>query len=146
MTESNGNIQMRLISVNEVSFMMLPGKITEEVLPENIKLGFSSQIQPEVENNKIALVFGVKYELEEDELLECVYRFEFEVRDLAQFITIEDNDNITITYIMPHFVSVAIGTMRGILVVKTAGTNLSKYPLPIIDPMQLTQNLSNPLD
>ena len=131
MTESNGNIQMRLISVNEVSFMMLPGKITEEVLPENIKLGFSSQIQPEVENNKIALVFGVKYELEEDELLECVYRFEFEVRDLAQFITIEDNDNITITYIMPHFVSVAIGTMRGILVVKTAGTNLSKYPLPI---------------
>lgn len=135
---------MRLISVNEVSFMMLPGKITEEVLPENIKLGFSSQIQPEVENNKIALVFGVKYELEEDELLECVYRFEFEVRDLAQFITIEDNDNITITYIMPHFVSVAIGTMRGILVVKTAGTNLSKYPLPIIDPMQLTQNLSNP--
>ncbi len=140
MTESNGNIQMRLISVNEVSFMMLPGKITEEVLPENIKLGFSSQIQPEVENNKIALVFGVKYELEEDELLECVYRFEFEVRDLAQFITIEDNDNITITYIMPHFVSVAIGTMRGILVVKTAGTNLSKYPLP----MQLTQNLSNP--
>ena len=124
--------------------MMLPGKITEEVLPENIKLGFSSQIQPEVENNKIALVFGVKYELEEDELLECVYRFEFEVRDLAQFITIEDNDNITITYIMPHFVSVAIGTMRGILVVKTAGTNLSKYPLPIIDPMQLTQNLSNP--
>ena len=144
MTESNGNIQMRLISVNEVSFMMLPGKITEEVLPENIKLGFSSQIQPEVENNKIALVFGVKYELEEDELLECVYRFEFEVRDLAQFITIEDNDNITITYIMPQFVSVALGTMRGILVVKTAGTNLSKYPLPIIDPMQLTQNLSNP--
>lgn len=144
MTESNGNIQMRLISVNEVSFMMLPGKITEEVLPENIKLGFSSQIQPEVENNKIALVFGVKYELEEDELLECVYRFEFEVRDLAQFITIEDNDNITITYIMPHFVSVAIGTMRGILVVKTAGTNLSKFPLPIIDSVRLTQSLSNP--
>lgn len=45
MTESNVNIQMRLTSVNEVSFMMSPGKITEEVLPENIKLGFSSQIQ-----------------------------------------------------------------------------------------------------
>ena len=35
MTESNVNIQMRLTSVNEVSFMMSPGKITEEVLPEN---------------------------------------------------------------------------------------------------------------
>ena len=143
MTESNVNIQMRLTSVNEVSFMMSPGKITEEVLPENIKLGFSSQIQPEVENNKIALIFGIKYELEGDKVLECVYRFEFEVSGLAQFITIEDNDGITITYIMPHLISVAIGTMRGILVVKTAGTNLSKYPLPIIDPMQLTQTLSN---
>ena len=99
MTESNVNIQMRLTSVNEVSFMMSPGKITEEVLPENIKLGFSSQIQPEVENNKIALIFGIKYELEGDKVLECVYRFEFEVSGLAQFITIEDNDGITITYI-----------------------------------------------
>lgn len=144
MAESNVNIQMRLISVNEVSFMMSLGKITEEVLPENIKLGFSSQIQPEVENNKIALIFGVKYELKEDELLECVYRFEFEVSNLAQFITIEDNDSITITYIMPYLINVAIGTMRGILVVKTAGTNLSKYPLPIIDSMQLARTLSNP--
>lgn len=29
MTESNVNIQMRLTSVNEVSFMMSPGKIID---------------------------------------------------------------------------------------------------------------------
>ena len=43
---------------------------------------------------------------------------------------------------MPHFLSVAAGTMRGILVVKTAGTNLSKYPLPMIDGNQLSVSLS----
>lgn len=144
MTESNVNIQMRLTSVNEVSFMMSPGKITEEVLPENIKLGFSSQIQPEVESDKIALIFGVRYELEDDKILECVYRFEFRVNGLDRFITTHDKEGITVTYIMPLLINEAIGTMRGILVVKTAGTNLSKYPLPIIDSVRLTQSLSNP--
>ena len=34
------NVQMGLTSVDEVSFMMLPGKVTEDVRPGNIKLGF----------------------------------------------------------------------------------------------------------
>lgn len=34
---------------------------------------------------------------------------------------------------MPHFINVAIGTMRGIIVAKTAGTSLAKYPLPMLD-------------
>lgn len=34
---------------------------------------------------------------------------------------------------MPHFINVAIGTMRGIIVDKTAGTSLAKYPLPMLD-------------
>ena len=39
-------------------------------------------------------------------------------------------------------VATAVGTMRGILVVKTAGTNFSKYPLPMIYVNQLNANLS----
>ena len=113
------NVQMGLTSVDEVSFMMLPGKVTENVQPGNIKLGFFNQVQPEVESDKIALI-------------------------LDRFITTHDKDGITVTYIMPLLINVAIGTMRGILVVKTAGTNLSKYPLPIIDSVRLTQSLSNP--
>lgn len=143
MAENNINIQMRLTSVNEVSFMMSPGKIVSDVAPESIQLGFSNQIQPDVDNDKIALIFGTRYELNGEIVLECIYRFEFEVINLAEFITVHDNNSITITHIMPHFLSVAIGTMRGILVVKTAGTTFSKFPLPMIDPNQLNANLSN---
>lgn len=143
MPDNNINIQMRLVSVNEVSFMMSPGKIADNVNPKSIQLGFSNQIQPDIENNKISLIFGARYELEGEVVLECIYRFEFEVLNLAQFITVHENNSITITHIMPHFISVAIGTMRGILVVKTAGTNFSKFPLPMIDSNQLNANLSN---
>ena len=101
------NVQMGLTSVDEVSFMMLPGKVTENVQPGNIKLGFFNQVQPEVESDKIALIFGVRYELEDDKILECVYRFEFRVNGLDRFITTHDKDGITVTYIMPLLINVA---------------------------------------
>ena len=143
MAENNVNIQMRLASVSEVSFMMSPGKIGDNVNPEAIQIGFSKQIHPDIENNIFNLVFGTRYELEGDVVLDSLYKFEFEVKNLSQFIVFNDNQSITVNHIMPHFLSVAVGTMRGILVVKTAGTNFSKYPLPMIDANQLNANLSN---
>ena len=73
MAEENVNIQMRLASVSEVSFMMSPGKIGDNVNPEAIQIGFSTQIQPDVENNIFNLVFGTRYELEGDVVLESLY-------------------------------------------------------------------------
>lgn len=142
MVEKNINIQMRLASVNEVSFMMSPSKLGDDVNPESVQIGFSSQIQPDIANNLFTLVFGVRYELESETILESIYEFAFEVKDLKQYIIFNDNQSITINHIMPHLLSVAVGTMRGILVVKTAGTSFSKYPLPLIDANQLNASLS----
>lgn len=142
MAEDNVNIQMRLATVSEVSFMMSPGKVGDNVNPDAIQIGFSTQIQPDVKNNIFNLFFGTRYELDGDVVLESLYKFEFEVKDLRQFIVFNDNQSITVNHIMPHFLSVAVGTMRGILVVKTAGTNFSKYPLPMIDVNQLSESLS----
>ena len=142
MAEENINIQMRLVSVGEVSFMMSPGKVGDDVSPDSMKIGFSTQIQPNVQNDIFVLLFGTRYELNGEVVLESIYKFVFEVKNLAQFVVFNDNQSITVNHIMPHFLSVAVGTMRGILVVKTAGTNFSNYPLPMIDVNQLNSNLS----
>lgn len=134
---------MRLSSISEVSFMMSPGKIAKDTPPESIQLGFSCQTQADVTNDAISLVLGTKYELGGEVILECVYRFEFEVKSLSQFVAVNADGNITVSHIMPHLLNVAVGTMRGILVVKTAGTNFSKFPLPMIDSIQLSEILSN---
>ena len=81
MAEDNVNIQMRLASVSEVSFMMSPGKVGDNVNPDAIQIGFSTQIQADVENNIFKLVFGTRYELEGEVVLESLYRFEFEVKN-----------------------------------------------------------------
>lgn len=142
MSENNINIQIRIASISEVSFMMSPSKMPDDVTPESIQLGFSSQIQPDIADDRLVLIFGIRYELKGEVILDCIYRFEFEVKSLKQFISINEDGSITVSSIMPHLISVAAGTMRGILVVKTAGTNFSKFPLPMIDPEQLTANLS----
>ena len=60
MVDNNVNIQMRLTSISEESFMMSPGKIADDANSEAIQLGFSNQIQPDVENNKDDSYFWYK--------------------------------------------------------------------------------------
>jgi hypothetical protein len=121
---------------------MSTDKINGDLRPEDLKIGFSNQLEPDVDNDRISIVFGVRYILEGEIVLESIYKFSFFVKDLSQYIIFNDDNNLTITHIMPHFLSVAVGTMRGILVVKTAGTDFSKYPLPIIDINKLNISLS----
>lgn len=151
MKEKNENIQMRLASVHEVSFMMSPARIGEEVNLDSLQVGFSSQVEPDVENDRFVLILSTRYELEGNGLesdesegeivLESVCRFVFEVRNLRRLVTFNEDGSVTINDIMPLLLSVAVGTMRGILVVKTAGTRLAERPLPMIDIDELTDRL-----
>ena len=123
--------------------MMSSDAIDESTNPENIKIGFSNGIDPDVERDRFSMIFGVRYMVDNKLILESVYRFTFEVVDLVRFVTFNQDQSITINHLMPHFLSVAVGTMRGILVAKTAGTAFTLYPLPIIDINQLNENLSS---
>jgi hypothetical protein len=140
---ANEMIQMRIVSINEDSFEMYPGKMDDDSQSEEIQIGFSTRIQTEETNDLFTLHFGTRYMLGNELILESVYRFVFEVKNLKNFITYKDDQTITINGLMPHLLNVAVGTMRGILVVKTAGTSLSKFPLPIIDANKLSISLSN---
>lgn len=93
------------------------------------------------EKDTVSIVFGVKYVLAEDTLLESQYKFRFEVKDLKNFLKYEDGNVLVIQELMPHFLSVAVGTMRGILVVRTAGTRISEFPLPMINVEELCSSL-----
>ena len=142
MAEKKQNIQMRLDSVSEMGFSLNPSFLDDNAKEQDIQLGFSSSIEPDINNDKMALVFGVKYSSKENTLLESIYKFVFSVVNLKQFIKYNGDKSITINQIMPHLLSVAVGTTRGILVVKTAGTKLSQFPLPMIDINQLNEMLS----
>ena len=117
-------------------------KLGDKPNPDSIQIGFSSNVDVDVKNNRFVLIFGIRYVVAEDVILECIYRFVFDVVDLAEYISYDEDKTMSIQHLMPHFLNVAVGKMRGILVVKTAGTVLSTLPLPMIDINELGLNLS----
>jgi len=143
MDVSSDNIKMRLDSVSELGFSINPGFLEEGTKGSDIQLGFSTSIDPDIDKNTIALTFGVRFLTQQNTLLEAIYKFVFSVLDLSKLVQHNEDGSITVDHIIPHFLSVAVGTMRGVLVVKTAGTSLSKYLLPMVDVNQLCKMLSS---
>ena len=132
MSQDN-KIQVRLVSVSEVKFMLnLDEALLAKSEPNGPNIGFAHAISVNKEESMITLIFGVQYAVEKTPLLECRYAFTFNVNPIDAVVKIE-KDKIEIKELMPHFINVAIGTMRGIIVAKTAGTSLAKYPLPMLD-------------
>lgn len=138
----NKSIQMRLRSVNEIFFSMTSGKLGSEDRGSELQIGFKNDLFPNVEQNTFTIHFGVQYSLNGDVILESVYGFEFEVKNLSEFVSTDEQGKITVEGVLPHMVSVALGTMRGVLAVRTVGTDINKYPIPIMDPIQLCDNLA----
>lgn len=140
--EKNAPIQMRLKSVSEISFSMSSGKLGEEDRGDELMIGFQNKVDPNINEDIFTTVFGVQYSIGGEIILQCVYNFVFDVKNLSEFVSKNQEGRVDVTGILPHVISVAVGTMRGILVVKTAGTDLGRYPIPMMDPVQLCENLA----
>ena len=61
--------------------------------------------------------------------------FVFRIDNMTRFVIIDKNNN-RLNFkadLIPTFLNVAIGGLRGVLYEKTKGSVLSKYPLPLVD-------------
>lgn len=134
-------IKIHLESVNEVKFMLNLADDLLEKIGDGPNIGFGHIISSvSMDQGLISFIFGVQYAITNIPVLESRYEFVFKVDPIQEAVKIENN-SIEIKALMPHFINVAIGTMRGIIVVKTAGTPLAKYPLPLFDPMIVMKDI-----
>ncbi len=141
--QKNLNVRIGLRAVKEVNYMFRPEKIADKIDPTKIQIGFTNNIHGlNVDQNFISVAFGAKYSYDGEELLQCIYAFDFNVMDLKQYVQFGENKNVTINVIMPYLLDVAMGTLRGIIVAKTYGTPLYNYPLPIINIEQLIKGMA----
>lgn len=140
--KQESQIQVRLVSVSEVKFMLnLDETLLTKAQPNGPNIGFAYAVSANMEQNTITLHFGVQYAADGTPMLESRYEFTFEVNRIKDVVKI-GKDKIEIKELMPHFISVAIGTMRGIIVAKTAGTPLAQYPLPMLDPQSVLNDMT----
>ena len=90
-----------------------------------------------VDYNKIKV--GTKYDIQEVSVLNLELLFVFGINNIDNLVSV-DRDNMKLNFkadLIPTFINVAIGGMRGVLYEKVKSTKLEAYPLPLIDLQEL---------
>ena len=135
------NIGIHLDSSNEIKFIINTPE--EDINTEKLKYGYLNVITPNSEDKTISITSGIQYLYDESPILECHYSFTFKYEENVNGCVVIENENeIKINQdILNIILSVAIGAIRGIMIARTIGTNISKYPLPIIGMEELLQSV-----
>lgn len=127
-------IRYGINSVDEISFKYNPEKLPSDFDPNMLQLGFDNSLEAlDGGNELITIDFGVKYIYKGEEILQSIYAYHFTVDNLSNYVKLDKDNQVQIEVIMPRLLNTALETMRGIILARTAGTPISKCPLPIFD-------------
>ena len=141
--KSNMEIQLRLIKVQEIGFFMDTAKLSSitSTDPELFNIEIGLQVLPDLTKDILDLQLIVRYLLHEDskniKVVELQTSNLFKIFNLSNVLSITDKELADKNNVIPTLVGIALGTLRGILVVKTAGTILNEYSIPSVSPTDL---------
>ncbi len=140
-TETNPKIEIHLIHIEEKSFKLdLSEDTNSACLKENLKINIGYSISPDITNNTIVLEVAAKYVCINNTILDYTASLTFRLENMSSIIEISDNKIIEKATIIPTLLNVAIGTLRGMLAIKTVGTILKDYPIPLINVNSILKN------
>ncbi len=133
--EKENMIQFRLDHIEELAYTLNLNGVSEDINGENLGIQFIAQTFINEGDRQVKLRIGTKYNLAETNILGLELMFVFRIDNMARFVIIDKNNN-RLNFkadLIPTFLNVAIGGLRGVLYEKTKGSVLSKYPLPLVD-------------
>lgn len=146
MEESN-NILINIKEINETSFILrqLPLPIEEIQFGKNLSFGLGLGFKINLDIEELRLSFSITYKVDkfENHVVELTSEIVFEIKDLAKVASSEKdgqyqiNDDFLVT-----LVGISIGTTRGMLAANTKGSPLAKFPLPILNPKELLEQMN----
>ena len=136
-------VQVKLLKVRELSFSCtdivndLDNSVIEKDL--HIEIGFDFQIKKE--SNEFIIGTFIQYLFKKDEILKYENQTIFIVLNIDQVVTTE-NDKLNIKdEFLISLLSVVIGTTRGMMIKNTMGKKINEFPLPILNPKELIDNI-----
>jgi hypothetical protein len=136
-------VEVKLSKVNETSFSCtdIVNDLSFDDIEKDLKIeiGFNFTLKKEV--NEFIITTIIQYLFKKEEVLKYENQTFFKVKNIDQVITLEkDKMNIKDEFLL-SLLSVVIGTTRGMMIKNTLGKKLSDFPLPILDPKALLDNI-----
>lgn len=137
-------IQVRLLKVQETGFFLdsillnSVAKFDFNIMQVQFELGFNFDVNADLFNLHLSVRYLYPIDNEIKKITELSSDNQFFVQCLTNMIQLDEKDQMTDKIgILPTLLGIAIGTLRGMLVVKTSGTILADYPLLIVNPSEL---------
>jgi len=141
-------VKFRLLKIREISFSCNDFLVEPDVQfnEENLIVKIGSQLKPNLEDDTFSVRLLAKYLLKKES--ESIVLLSFETETIFKILHLADhiifsktkNEFTTDNNLLLTFTSIAIGSLRGMLVVKTSGTPLNNFPLPLVNPTDILKN------
>jgi hypothetical protein len=130
--EAEKRVSFKLDSIQEEKFVNNDAPVSAEALLVHYLI--ETEVRPV--NEKVVVRTGVRYSVEGRIVCEMVLSIQFGIAEYHSLVSIDEGSKkISFTSnIVPTFLSMTYGTLRGALYERVKGTQWEAYPLP---PMSL---------
>lgn len=112
------------------------------------KVSLSARLIPAVESNRLSLLLSAIFTdvgvVERPVLMQETVLAEFDVTDIENHIDLNTESIRVPRHMLTLMLSVALGALRGMVALRTAGTPLASCPLPIMDITDIAARIHNP--
>lgn len=133
--ETQKTINIRLLCINgEQVINSIGKKDLSDLNEDNLVYQFKNETLLNLSDDLVTITSGMRYVYNQNELFQVGASVTFKVLNLKDFVA-QDEEKSTITFafnFLPTLISAAIGVLRGILYKETKGTELEKYPMPLL--------------
>lgn len=131
-------INMSLVSVREIEgATAINHRALRRLGHTPVSVDMNVRAVPDVEHSILSLVVSCSYlaviGLIRTRVLSCSVVANFEIPGMAEIMAVQGEEVIVQGKVMSTMLGIAVGSLRGVIAVRTAGTSLRFRPLPIID-------------
>lgn len=132
-------MQIRLKKIEELSYKNVTKQNDDIQEPVLVKLLLN--VLPDINKSIIELNVGVIYHTHSKDLLSYEIKSTFEIGEIDAVVRVKDYSVSVAPELLGILVGVSIGSLRGMLILRTVGSVFENYPLPIINVTELIASL-----
>lgn len=149
--EENKDIQISLNEINEISFYLNPTPIPIEQIKFgenlNVEIGFWFDVNPEMGMFKFYTTVNFAIHKHTEPIVGIETEIVFDIPNLSSVVKLESNEQLQIeNNFLVTLAGVCIGTTRGMLAANLKGSPMAKFPLPILNPTEIIENMNKQTD
>lgn len=142
------SVEIAISKIKEEEFIFRNEDI-KKFNEKKLEIGFNFGFDWELDEEKFIIKTTINYNYRIGSNLVELVRFssitEFHVIGLSEILNVDGNKFQLPDFFMMTFISTAVSSGRGMLAYKLAGTYLSDYYLPLIDPKDFMNHIKNKL-